>query len=489
MSTPRARWQELAPALFWLVLAASVACARVPYDDEWFSIELALHSDSAHFFSALAGDGHPPWVAMLDRALGTLWASRYPLHLARVVASTAAFALSAGWIARRLRLPAFVPLIGALHPIVLMYGGAARWYPFLLLAHALRARALWGDDRPAGRRGLFVAGALVGAGASYLDLWFLVHDAGFWLAGARAREQAESQRSSALVAALAFLGVFALDALSPLGLGHVFSAARGVPALRGVVTFAALGVFGEASFGLAWAAFGFGVALAFGYALFSRLRERPLPPDAVYAASLCCAWAVAAAFGAWHARYGLWLWFLLGAHLLCLLRGGPVGRALLTLNASFMLQVWLAMALGGWFYKLDLNHFTDADCNALRRAAPSALTIASHPRLAALIEQRCVAHGPLVRIPSIRIVPDLREQMGDLAAALQRHSGTVVSLRVNAQSSLVYTDDRVRATLAARCHPTGIHEFGDVPHRWLRHYLAPASDPEHRFTLETWECP
>jgi hypothetical protein len=173
----------------WLVGAVVFAWRRIPYNDEWYSITLARDTTWPDFKASLVADSHPPWIALLDRALMGVCPDRRILCLPRVAAS-----LTALVIMRRVVLktwPGVGPLLvtlAAFHPIVFFYAGAVRWYPFAFLADALRAWAIWCASRRRDGALAFLAGAVVGVMSSYGEGLLVAVDA-CWLV-ARQRDRA-----------------------------------------------------------------------------------------------------------------------------------------------------------------------------------------------------------------------------------------------------------------------------------------------------------
>ena len=144
MGEARRREVRTARALLLLWTAAAIAFAfrRAPYDDERFSITLARDAGVRTFWRWLTGDYHPPWVALFDRLLVPLCHDARAINVARALASACAIAL-VGELAPRLGARRWMVVLAAFHPIVFMYGAAARWYPIAFLAESLRAWALW----------------------------------------------------------------------------------------------------------------------------------------------------------------------------------------------------------------------------------------------------------------------------------------------------------------------------------------------------------
>lgn len=469
----------------WSIAVAAFALRRIPYDDEWFSIELALHTEAVHFWAALTNDLHPPWVALADRWIGHLWHHRAGLHFARVLTSAAAFAITAQWLAQRLRLPAPAVWLAAFHPIVFMYGASIRWYPLLLLAHALRAYAVWADRSGARGRAAFIAGAVLGPAAGYVDALFLVHDGVWWL-GRRAGSPQRAERTRAwTTAVIAVAAVLAVLWISPLALDHAVG--RGMSfSSSALFTWIALGVLGEAGPSMPWLLLGSVVPIAFGRGTWLALRDPASRSFAFYVFTLVFTWAASTAFGVWHARYSLLLWFLLTACTLPLWRRPGLDRALLVAAGGYLCFVLVLMTTRHSFLKTDLNELSASDCELLEPSSDVGLLVVPYQGLAELVQSRCAHDLPMLRVRSIRIVPDEPVQMAPLRAELRTPPPAIWSLHLNARSSYARTDARVRSVLADRCRLVGRRTSGEVPHAGLKALLAGAAPA--RFTLDRWNC-
>ena len=483
----RDSWDELRwlwVAGVWLASAALFVWLRTPYDDEWFSIKLALRSDAAPFWRTLQRDLHPPWLACLDRALGSVWHARYLLHGVRLLAAAVALGLTAPWLAARARVPREVIWLAAFHPIVFMYSGAARWYSFLLLAHALRARALWGDDKPRQRQLGFIAGSAIGAVASYVDAWFLVHDSVWWLFRARADALGRRRAWATLAASVAC--VVGLRWLSPLGFLHrLHWQAEGLSA-QSWLTWAGLGCIGEAGPPWPWLLISVVVPIAFGRAVWVGLRDPASRTWCVYLLSCLVAWSLATAYRVWHPRYSLWIWFALSGWTFVLFRRTWVERMVLVLTLCWWITTLGFMGSGRGFYKSDLNELTDTDCASLRRHEGADLIVIPYRRLAELTEKRCALVPPTLRLPAIIEVHDEAEQVRPLRAALRARPRVVWLLHLTATPSVTLAEERARAVLSARCRHVADHEVGETAHREIKSLFTTVS--RSRLTQEVWSC-
>ncbi|MBW2733971.1 MAG: hypothetical protein JRH20_16405 [Deltaproteobacteria bacterium] len=182
----------------WLAVTITLAATRIPFDDEWFSITLARLPNSHDFWQSLRSDLHPPLVALIDRALLSLLQTThwFPLQLLRISASLAALLLLFSILRRHLQnsAPTLLLFIGAFHPIVLFYGGAIRWYPYLFLAQALRWWAIFGPTNTNAtphshhkRQAALCTGAALGPAVGYIDMPLLALDLIFFWRIHRAR--------------------------------------------------------------------------------------------------------------------------------------------------------------------------------------------------------------------------------------------------------------------------------------------------------------
>lgn len=491
----------------WSLGALALAHARVPYDDEWFSIELALRASPAQLWQALDQDLHPPWLALVDRAVAALWPDPLALQSLRVLASALAIALLARTLAARLRLPSWLFALAACQPIVLFYAGSARWYPFLLLAHALRLSAIW-VERPLSRAAAsrFIGGATLGALTSYADPLFLLHDAGWLLARARATPQLPqsalrlhapcwriASRRPAVIMVLGAVGCsVAVRLLSPLA-GPLHQAWPGLPhySLRGLARFAVLGVIGEAGPPWPWLIAALLAVGACGWALVAALQARATRGVAGWLVSYGAAWLIAVGLGAWHPRYALLLWLLSA---LFVLRLAGQRRWLAYAGLAYWLVVLGLIVDGRSFFKSSLNRLEPADCGVLQQLGADDLLVISYPGLAAQLARDCPARRPPLVVPSIRRSPAEHEQLAALAQQLTA-AKVVWSLTLRTRSSLALTDARVTKLLMnARCRAERAQEFASAPHAALKQLGSDrtpgsgAAAVAPRLRLERWRC-
>jgi hypothetical protein len=460
-----------------ILVAASAAMLafavhRVPFDDEWYSITLAGDTTWDAFWRSIASDPHPPYVALLDRATVALTHSTAAITVVHTLASIAAMALLAS-LARSIGLSRLSMALALLHPIVFMYGGAARWYPFALLADALRAWALWsrGSTPTSGRRSAaFVAGATIGVAAGYADAILVAVDAA-WLLGRALRGPASAQprlrRHAVIVVAVAATGVLATLLASPVFVAHVHLTLAGVGPLvsgKAPLGFVGLGLVGEAMLPPPWT-FVAAVALAGYVAVAARTWRQP---GSLWIASVAAGWLLATQVGVWHPRYALMLWTLLTARVIEL--------AIATHAPSF--ARWAARATAAWlgvgllltlgersFVKADLNAMGRDGCDAIF-ATPSDLVVAPYPRTAMQIARVCAPQVPVVTAGWVR-----HYEAGDpaltasIADALPRAHEVVLVTVPTRGSSLEDTFEQVRGLLEARCterssQPAVVDPFG-----------------------------
>ncbi len=476
-----ARIPLLALPWAWAAAALALAAHRLPYDDEWFEISLA-HADPHHFSASLAADVHLPWVALLDRGIVHLAPGFLPLVVPRVAASALALFLVASLVTRRRLAPWWAVALAAFHPVLLMYGGAARWYPFLFLGQALRAWALWGADAgTVGADGALLAGALVGTLAGYLDLPFLVIDGTAWLltrSGTRARVVVAA--SCAVLVA----GTLLTPLSHPAGRLVSIAASRFQLSLTAFVEWLGLGLAGEAHPGWPLTLLALLVLPGFAAAAWAIIRRRDGFSRWLLAVAL--GWCGATQVGVWHPRYSLLVWALFTAAML----GGlaaPGARRTASVVAAGYLALGLLLTVRG-------DHFLKGDLNSLPAAAraslledPADLVIAPYPRTAAQVSSVWRPAAPVVAVPLIQQYPDRDEQMSSLRAALAS-ARRVVLITVPDRSWLRVTNPRVRAELRSRCHLVASHEAVEDPFWPLKRWLS-KSTARYRFRSETWDCP
>ena len=476
------------PALvLWGCAALALAAWRVPFDDEWFSIELAFNATPAQLWAALEGDVHPPWLALLDRGLAQLGQHALLLQAARVIFSAAALALVSRSLAQPLGVSRSLFVWAAAHPLVLFYAGSARWYPLLWLAHALRLAALW-HPRPAERTSasLFIGGSVLGSIASYLDPLFVLHDLA-WLA-------ARSNRSTRLrVGAIGVAAVGCMVLLrfaSPLHAPfhqalHVWQPQWH---LRDVLAWGALGLAGETAFPGVWVGLALTCAVAAAWGVVRALRDSSARPAGLWLMSYALCWLLACGFGVDHARYSLLLWSLVPVFWLRCALPTAAGRTDRVIAAAALLHLGLGLGLvlaGRGFFKADLNELRSEECAPLTAASDVRAVFVTYARAAELARRRCGSSLPFRRVPSIRIVPEETEQLSALSQ-LTHTPGSFWLLTVQSQVSYARTAQRIHDWLSARCRLLGQQAFGRIPHPALSVHHAPE---DRRFALEKFDCP
>ena len=472
--------------LLWSCAALALAASRVPYDDEWFSLDLAFRANRAQFWDALAHDVHPPWVALIDRAVAQVCSAPIALQSVRVAVSLLAIAILARALSSRLGVPRWAFALAAAHPLLLFYSGAVRWYPFLLLAHALRAYAIWHADvlRPSGSAAFAVGGAL-GSMASYVDPLFLAHDCG-WLIARTAREKTARLRAG-LTVSVAVAAALALRLASPLqsGFHRTLWSVRPRWDPSAPVRWAAMGIAGETA--LPWPLLVSGAAcvVATGWAFVATLRARQTRVPASWLGLYAVCWLVVCCFGAWQPRYSPMLWLIATVLVVRLaLRGPRAARIVCTLGAAHLAIGLTLAATGRGSFKADLNGLSEGDCAVLAAADRAPLLVVPYARLAVLAREQCAIRAPILTLPSVRVVRAEEEQLSELRAQLPRvPEAWVLSLRTD--SSIRVTESRVRALLTTRCRPDPARLFGTYPHRELRQG-ARASEARHM--LQRWSC-
>lgn len=471
--------------LAWSIAAFALAWRRVPYDDECFSIEIALDRTPEQFWYAVNREPHPLWIAWLDRTVGSLVHAPLALQALRIVVATLALGVLAAALHRRLRLPSWAFGIAALHPIVLFYAGAARWYPYLLLAQALRLYAIW-NDRPADKRAHFILGAWLGSSAGYIDGLFLAHDCVYF--ALRARRNGDGWRTVGSISLAACASVPILMFVSPLR-GHGLSAFESIRYahwdLGATARWIVLGLAGEGA--LPWPAplLGLACIATAGWAIATALRSPRDRELATYVVSYGCTWIVAYGFGVIHPRYSLLLWILVMVVVISQLR--EAGRMLRVVAALGGVHLAIATALafaGTGFYKGDLNDPTAEDCAQLRAAESGRALIVPYARLAGFA-RRCAPRARVVGIPSLLATASAEEQLSGLESVFVQ-PGRYGLATFNTLSTLTLTQSRVRAWMSARCSQVDERVFGELPHAQIRRDRAP---DYRRFKLTMFECP
>ncbi len=324
----RAPRAYLAALAAWLVAALVLAWLRVPYDDEWFSLDAAALSHP-ELLRTLARDLHPPWVAHLDWLIAHATSERLALQLPRLAASALAIHLLSQTLGRRTGLGPTLVALACFHPLVLFYGGAIRWYPFVFLAQAARLWALSGTAPEPRRELAFVLGGL-GPAAGYIDGLFLLHDCVWWV---------------------------------PVGAGMH-------PSLLDLLTWLGMGLVGPAHPEWPWwiAAVLVPVAMLAGWRCLWR-TERPGPLGWWLVTTLAVWAAAAAVMFVWSPRYSLLLWPIatLGIVRLAARHRGPP-RILGLAAVGYLAVVTAHVYAGTGSLKSDLDDLDPTVCAELAHA-------------------------------------------------------------------------------------------------------------------------
>jgi hypothetical protein len=459
----------------WAVAAALFAWRRIPFYDEWYSITLAHDATWPEFKASLAADLHPPWLALLDRALIAVWPDRRVLAFPRLAASLAAILILRRVVLRqwpRVGLP--LATLAAFHPVVFMYAGAVRWYPFAFLADALRAWALWGTSNRRATRVAFFAGAMLGVASGYAEGLLAAVDAA-WLMG--------RERDRGAAATIAATGAAALATVlaAPFVPGWPLPGPSGKPFLLSLVTWAALGPLGSvvvpwpftpvillALPGLVW-----GLACA--------LKDTPARPFSLWIVSVAASWA-ALANRVEHPRYSLALWFLTTCAL-GLLRGSRFAHAARLASASYLgLALWLTVRQHDFAFKDD-NEMAPSDC-ALLVPPPSTLVVTSYLRTAEELHKVCDVHD-VTSARNGRIYAP-RADLIPIHGALR--AGRVTFVHTNAPGSLLAdVNERLRDMLAERCKLEDVRQVAPSPLARLRRVFKPEA-PRFHYASERWVC-
>jgi hypothetical protein len=476
----------------WLAGAVAFAWWRIPFHDEWFSITLARDTTRDRFFASLRADVHPPWIAMLDRAILAVAPEPRLLVLPRIGASFAAILLLRLVVRRQWAVsPPVWTALAAFHPVVFMYAGAVRWYPFALLADALRAWALWGAPRSRQRAAAaFVTGATIGLAAGYGEAVLLVVDS-LWLVAAK---RIGSRGASAGIALLGLTGAGLTIVVSPLA-GHLAEElVRGGHAgggstfsLSALVTWGALGPLGEALPPSPWVILYVAAIPGVAWALVHAATSARTRAFTSWVITVAVGWALLTRSGVVHPRYSLALWFLTTCALGTLLVQPGLPRVAAFASAAYLgLDLALTIAQRS-FPMADENVMGRDDCPRLLSPGGD-LIVSAYDRTTEEIERSCAPAAPIVTAGFVRHY--VAEPMGEVAAVRDAlHAGQVVDfVRVNVRGvSLEQTNADVRAVLSERCDLIQTRTAGEIPHAWLRAWLKPDLSKWH-YTAERWTC-
>jgi hypothetical protein len=459
----------------WVVAASLFACWRIPFNDEWYSITLARDASWPEFKASLAADLHPPWLALLDRAVVAVCPDRRLLSLPRLAASLAAIVFLRRVVLQQWpRVGLTVATLAAFHPILFMYAGAVRWYPFAFLADAIRAWALWGTSNRRAARFAFFAGAVLGVTSGYAEGLLAAVDAA-WLMS--------RERDRRAVATVAAAGAAALVIVlaTPFVPGWPLPGPSGKPFLRSLVTWGALGPLGSvivpwpytpvvllALPGLAW-----GLARA-----GKDLRARPF---FLWIVTVAASWAALAGHIE-HPRYTLALWYLMTCAI-GLVRGSRVAEAARVATGSYLgLALWLTIRQHDFAFKDD-SEMAASDCALLVPTEPT-VVVTSYLRTAEQLQRVCNVHD-VASARNARIYAPLTDLL-PVRAALR--AGPVTFVHINAPGSPIdSTNERLRDMLAERCKLENVRQVAPSPVARLRRVFKPES-PLFDYASERWIC-
>ena len=458
----------------WLVAAILFAWRRIPFYDEWYSITLARDATWPEFKAALAADVHPPWLALLDRALFAVCPDRRVLCLPRLAASFVAILLLRHVVLRH--WPSVGPTLTALaafHPVVFMYAGAVRWYPFAFLADATRAWARWGaSSRRAAKLGFF-GGAVLGVVSGYAEAVLVAVDAAWLIGRERERGSVATVACSGAAAAVTVLA-------APFVRGWWIPAAE-KPFLRSLVTWATLGPLGSVIVPWPLTLVVLMALPGLSWALARALRAGAARPFSMWIVTVGLTWA-ALAKHVEHPRYSLALWYLTTCAL-GLLRGSRLADGARLASASYLgLSLWLTVRQHDFAFKDD-NEMSPSDC-ALLVPNPSTLVVTAYARTAEELKRIC--HVPdVVSARNARIYAP-QHDLAPLRAAL--NAGPVTFVHTNAPGPVLDdVTDRLHDTLAERCRLEDVRQVASSPLARLRRALKPDS-PLFHYTTERWAC-
>jgi len=484
-------WRPLRASLVaaFFVLSAVFSFCRLPYDDEWFSFAAASSPDTARVLSTLAGDLHPPWIVFFDRALWHLFHDQRALCLSRLIASTAAITLLSSVAERRLRVP--WAALAALQPIVFFYSACARWYPFLLLAQAFRAYALWSPGRRPRAWVMFVLGGIIGPMIGYVDGLFLSIDSAWWLARERAHGRLRSASATLFVLIAMDAAIFVLSPLFHehyrlLG-GLATGGARWMPGLAGWFVTGILGQSFLPGGGMLLALVavpGLGVAV---HTMATEPRMRSMVPWLI---AVTLGWVGLTARMALEPRYALMLWFLVAAGMVASLRRRGGKRIASGLAVGYLAFAWLLMVTQRFSLKGDLNRLPVGDCVSVLGRTPVDLVVAPYPGTASNIRTAC---APSVSVVTASWGAHYGFEAGDELAPIVRQLSTACSVLLVTvpvrDSSLAETNDAAERLMAAShcARESTTHAVRD-PHAALKMRLDPEVSP-WRVRSELWTCP
>ena len=460
--------------LLWFIAALFFAVTRIPYDDEWFSITLARDTDWKHFWWSLNHDIHPPWVALFDQSLIALFGIREVLPLPRLIVSLIAIRLLTRVVSLRTEIPEWVVALAAFHPIIFMYSGAARWYPFLFLAQSMRAWALWGP-RPFSPLALtvFVVGAVLGPAAGYVDHALVLLDAGWlvWMA-----HKAGMARRVWGVLLTAGGGIAGLILFSPLP-SHLLKLLVqrnqiGSSFFPHFLNWGVLGIVGEAHPPFPFWAFSVFVLIAMLGGMVLLIRNHAFAPFNLWVLTVGITWAGCTNFGVGHPRYSLMWWFMLATSMGLLWQTGKNCRRLVVVSLIYGGVVFGYMIHSSGFIKGDLNLLPRTACqdllfHHLPKAHPTVI-IAPYPKTSEMIRLLCRPNASVVTAPWIRHFPKEQEQMASIEKAIEKTEELLVITTPTNGSSMEVTFRRVQNIVATRCVKKDEISLVEDPHYTIK---------------------
>ncbi len=477
-----------AALIIWTVAALGFAAVRIPYDDEWFSITLAADTDWSLFWESLRHDWHPPWIALLDRYLISVFHHRFSLNVVRIAGVVLGIALLSSVLKRQMFVAPIVCVLAAFHPVFFMYSGASRWYPVLFLAQALRAYGLWGSDRWNGRRALaYFGGAALGPAASYLDFRFLALDSLVLVYLSR-----KYKRIFSIALLLSMCGIFHvfLLAISPLGY-HIrlenFSLYLELHRSSAFLGWLFLGMFGEAYLQFPWIAVA--VAAVPGYGLAACVFVKGQTPRLFrfWVLSIALLWAFSTFVKVWHPRYSLILWLFLTTAVMSLFKKGRLFKTTAVANTMYLVLSLVLTVAGVGFLKQDLNDINSGTCEELGNRKPIDLLVIPYPRNAEQFTRTCKVDIPIVIARWIRHYQDENEQLDQLNVKIPNAGRVALVTTPVVESSLAITNARVTALMSKYCKELSSDRITPAPHFALKRILIPQTI-SHRFTISLWEC-
>jgi hypothetical protein len=474
----RARAASAAILAAWTVAATLFAWRRIPFYDEWFSITLARDTTWPVFKASLAADVHPPWLALLDRALVAVCPDRRILCVPRLAASLLAILVLRRVVLRQWpSVSTNVVALAAFHPVVFMFAGAVRWYPFAFLADALRAWALWGtSDRRAAKLAFF-AGAVLGVISGYAEALLSAVDAA-WMLG-----RAPDRRTTAtvLAAGAAAMGTV-LAAPFVRAWPYQSPGASLGPVLRSLVTWAALGPLGSVVVPWPYTPVVLLALPGLVWGLARGLASGPARPLSRWIVSVAAGWVILTAHGIVHPRYSLALWYLTTCAL-GLLGATGVAHAAKLATASYLgIALWLTVRQHDFAFE-DENEISPSECAQL---IPTSSTQVVTSYLRTADELRLICGAPqVVSARNARIYAPYAD-LGPIRDAL--HGGPVTFVHPNSPGSLIDgANDRIRSLLVERCKLGDTRPVAPSPLAPLRRVFRPDAKV-FRYTSESWVC-